>query len=210
MCNIVALPVATVVALPETRQVERQRQGMMDFLAKQQVRLFGLQFSHGTDIPDISSGAKVLAWEPYLSDGAKEYVAPAILCAVGNIASVRRLYEPGDNTTWAVRTQSESPADQPLSRCPNLTATLQATSTAVATVMQVLPGSKQKEPKVRHPEVMKLMAFLGNTSRRGDQRFQKKDAKKDARKGNGKGKANKSRKQGDDSQHSARGNEPVS
>ena len=209
LCNIVALPVATVVALPEARWSTEPADTVIEFLTKRNVRLFGMQFSQNDDIPDLSSVAQVLAWQPYLADGASEMVAPAVLCAVGNISSVRRLFELDDKTTWQVRTERESPTDKPLAQCPTLTNGLKPmcpwlSAPSSGTLMQVLPASNQKPLKAWFPEVTKLMVFLGSNSRRGATRFSKKQAVK------GKGKAKQSSGQSGDSQPSARGNEPVS
>ena len=76
LCNIVSLPVATVVARKEPLVVignsdgdEPPPQGVIEFLEQWKARVFGMHFSHAADIPEHNGGMRVLAWYPYMVDG---------------------------------------------------------------------------------------------------------------------------------------------
>ena len=179
LCNIVAIPVATVVAhqgqggqpVPASAS-----QAVMEFLTQRDVRVVGIQFSTAVDVPYPTSDMHVLAWQPYKDKvGDLAFVAPAVICAMGPIASVRRLHELGDRATWPVHTLNSIPPARELSGCPKLNEILAAPPNASCCEgMQVLPCSIEKRANVQFPQAIKLMVFFGRSSRRGGKRWDKK------------------------------------
>ena len=203
LCNIVALPVATVMALSAACA-----QGVIEVLEQRNVRLFGMQFARATDVPEHNGDMQVLAWQPHMADGLA-YVAPAVLCALGPVSYVQRLHTIDDRANWPSLTSRHCPLDYvELSDCHNLKGSFKVTSTACGQGMQVLPCSIEKAARMRFREVNKLMAFMGSVSRRTEQRFQKKHDY--ARAGRGKGKPSKGGGKANDRKREGRnGNTPL-
>jgi hypothetical protein len=210
--NMVELNVATVVACGGAgickRDFEEELSIVQDRLWEYRVRVFALDWQewkgkHGppffTQVGKSRGSVNLLAWQPLVDKDRKPWakaMLPCALCSLGPIEGARLLYDVEEVAAASVEAL-ELPVKQ--SVCPNaptqhllhddFDAMKRLCFSAVfGGGVPTLPASRQKEMKNWLPHVSKCMSFLGQVSRRGDQRFDKKVGKK-GKKGKAKGKA---------------------